>query len=442
MKFSILTGAFLLVVSSTLLGQQQPKNTSVDSASSVSKELLTLIVSDSLFLTYFFEELNIVDYQQEKLKKLVLKKRKERQSLVADWIEEKGSARAKLGYEKLADEFASEVQEILLPKQLAKLRQLTRQRAKLVSMNGAEGFLLPFFTATELGLSKEDLKKLQSNLEVVVGKFKTEKDKIAKESWDEIRKLMPKGSVSEIVELATLAPGVDKLDVSSKRLRISDLKTWKSDDFDKFEKSRYYLAAGVAVGHEPLSEALGILDHQKSDFQTVYKETIAAHDTAEFADPVLAQMILATPSGRLTKLKAKTRKQLEKREEFDADMTSRIATSVLLPAQNEKLKRLAKFIRWMYEVKMNDEFGIVIAWAKSVDDKTFDSEAFVKQADKSRAQYYEKLSKLRESTYEKVLADLPDAAREKYRELFGSPYDYAAEKTNAWDELRKNSRKE
>ncbi|MFK7768417.1 MAG: hypothetical protein AB8B55_14445 [Mariniblastus sp.] len=423
------------------LYSQQDSTASSDDPSSIeaiAKDLAPLVVSDSLFFSYFFEEVNIVDYQRSKLKSLVEKNRKERLGLVADWFEEGKQARSKSTFETFQRKFANEVRDILLPKQLDELRCLTRQRSKLVSMNGAEGFVLPLFAASDLGLSQDEATTLQKELRELIREFENSKRDLTKATWREIKKLMPADSTESLIELATLAPEVEKLDVS-RRLRLSDLKTWSSDDFQKFEDSRYYLATVVAVGHEPLKNALSILDFQVSKFSLVYQETIENHDTASFADPVIAKMILATPAGRLTKLKAATRKQLENREKFDTDMSIRIANEVLLPAQNQKLKRLAKFIRWMYETKMNDEFGIVIAWSKSIEDKEFDTAFFVKQVEKSRVSYYEKLGEMRKTKWEEVLACLPDVARNKFQQLYGKPYDYEAEKIQAWDDLRKSS---
>jgi hypothetical protein len=196
----------------------------------------------------------------------------------------------------------------------------------------------------------------------------------------------------------------------------------------------------VAHNHPPLKEELGLLDHQVAEIKAIAEDCFADRIPEDFVDPNYAKIIFATSEGKLEPLKKEIRRKLDIAKERESKMCKRVVEEVLLPAQREQIRSLAKFTRWIYESKVGDEFGGAIAWSKSVDIAGFDESAFEKTVLSARKEYYAQLTELRKDSAQELFQALPDSAQEKFRSLYGEFYDLHAERVQSWDELRESNR--
>lgn len=135
------------------------------------------------------EELGIVDEQVEKLEALGNKAREQMRELfsgMGDLSREEREAKMEEIRTKMqsrAEEMKKEMETILLPNQVKRLEQISRQtRMRMGPQGGGNSEVI----ATELKLSDEQKEKLRAKAEEVEKKLREKMAKLRKESEDEI----------------------------------------------------------------------------------------------------------------------------------------------------------------------------------------------------------------------------------------------------------------
>ncbi len=135
--------------------------------------------------------------------------------------------------------------------------------------------------------------------------------------------------------------------------------------------------------------------------------------------------------------------RLEKRlrdeqNELESRYLARTKSEVLLPFQTARIEQMAKQIR-IREQSQSDEFALAEALLHDVDLTDKERKEARELIDEVRREYLADLKELRKEVENQMLESLEPETRDRFIELFGEFYDYAAEVESARQKAAKKS---
>lgn len=402
-----------------------------------------MLRDNTLNLNYFLDEINIVGDQKKKLQNIARDSHDDYIAVFTKRIQEQQSGiktnpeEARTALLAVQKKLISRFEDVLLTQQMSGLRKLLRQRAKLKSKR-VESFMLPMVLSNELDFPKEQLPQFGAFAKKCLIEFENKKEELQNDAWTKIKVELSDDSTDEMLELFSMVERLEKLDRNASNRDSTSVEKWTKEDFDRFEEKKYLLSAFlIAPNFPPLRKELGILDSQAKEITSLVQSANADRKGVGRVDPTYAKLVGMTSSDDLKDLKEEINESQNAELEFQRSLANRIAESVLLPQQVEKLKTIARFTRLMQESKYGDSFGAAIAWSRTNENLQVDRSTLAKVVDDSRSKYYANLTKLRKETNKKVLDAMPDQCRQIFESLYGEMYDLESERVAGWDESRK-----
>ena len=423
------------------LAQSSPETSTSDESETDFPSYLPLITDDTLSLSYFLDELNIVGYQQEQLKKLTKKTRTEWFKMFVQLTKDKASLKKDPDrareFAALQERFVEGLSDVLLPNQMDGIRKLLKQRTHLKKL-GIESFLLPAMVADELELKPEEKNNLRKEIRALYDDYERKKKELVKSSLKETASVLPSDAIIGIDDLISLVGNAPQS--KSQRCEITELKDWTDDDYKDFEEREFVRWVLLCNGYDPLKTWLEIFDQQATQMHDIVNQVIAERDEDWRVDPNYARLINLAPEGQLEELKSEIKKKQDAELERQQKIADKVASEVLLPHQAEALRRIAKFRRVALEAKYGDDFATIVSWAKVFGDSEMDESKSEKLFDSARTRYYKDLEALKEELTQKSMEALPETAKAIFTSLYGEMYDYQAEQIHRWNEFRMSSK--
>jgi len=102
---------------------------------------------------------------------------------------------------EFVDELSAKVEDILLPHQISRLKQISkRQTSKLINKHGDE-FGVPLALANQIGLSQQETKDLEETIAKVREEFYEEVAKLREKAQAKILKSLPSEKRDKLIEL-------------------------------------------------------------------------------------------------------------------------------------------------------------------------------------------------------------------------------------------------
>ena len=404
----------------------------------------SLLIDDSLDLTYFLDELTIIGEQRKDIKRIADQELKRWLSLMSE-IQQSlpaGTARLSPEHERDLSSFHSELGElvdsVLLPHQTQKIRYLLVQRNILKTLD-CEAFEifpelrdLPQSNSQERTEFLEELRQLQDE-------FYNDKEELFQEAWETIESKIPQKSAQELTELWGILNTKSETHRTPEQPDFTALDAWTEDDFDHFEQRRIQNYVYDLPNNESLQGMFGIHDNQLQVIQDILiRGPLVTSEPLHF-DREKAMAMAAV--GDVQGLKNLHKEHVAGTYRFQQSMIDDIFDNVLLPFQASLIRSAARFQRLTYESKYGDQFGAIVAWTRAFGDSKSNIADLVEIVEQSRDKYYKRLSEIRERTCTRAIDALPSVARDKFSETYGELYDYQSEKVSAWNSLRESAKK-
>lgn len=181
-----------------------------------------------------------------------------------------------------------------------------------------------------------------------------------------------------------------------------------------------------ALNDSEVAKELGILDNQKAELGVLVREFAtssmkAASDGNERVSEAM-EKLKTNPNDEDAK-KVITDYQSSMTDEAKKFVEN--TKKILLPHQTDRLMQLARQKYGSLTSKFRDEFGAVVTLASKIDLTKEESAALEKATVEARKEYYEEVRKLKEKAHQKILASIPQAKRDKLKELIGDRFDSA-----------------
>ena len=403
-----------------------------------------LIQLDVFSSDHFLEEVNILPAQRDKLRTCVEQGMKDLLQATGRSLDRRVDDSESHPIEADAAEVASTIEKVklefnsvLLPGQLKQIIALLRQR-DLIRQHGCQSFDLirmeefPHMTPQTLPLKNSaELKRLSEQYSQRVLEAR-------KQCWKQIQ---PELSPQLITDLERILPAVKNqssvLRMSERLPDFAQLQKWTNDDFDTFEIHSFQNFVSASFNDPELAAQLGILDYQMEQITAILKQPLPLDkkmiaEKAEFQE----RKSQALADRNLDELQALflVHQSLESRER--ELYYSRAADEVLLPEQVKHIKSIAKFKRLMIEQGSGDEFGVVLAWSKLVDnqDNPVDDE-LKKTVAEARQTFYEKRKLIWTEMSQKIWLEMTPESRESFQVHCGEFYDYDEEVHRNWNQV-------
>ena len=403
-----------------------------------------LIQSDVFDSDYFLEEVNILPAQRDKLRTSVEQGMKDLLQATGRSLDrsvdnsESGPGKADAAevasaIEKVKLEFNS----VLIPGQLNQIIALLRQR-ELIQQHGCQSFDLlrmeEFPHVNPQTLPPKNSAELKSLSE----QYSKRVLEARKQCWQQIHQEL---SPQLIADLERILPAVKNqsivLRMSETIPDLAQLQKWTKDDFDTLEIRSFQNFVSASFNDSELADQLGILEYQLEQMAAILKQPLPLDEKmiAEKAE-FQKRKSQALADRNLDELQSlfQLHQSLESRER--ELYYARAADEVLLPEQVKHIKSIAKFKRLMLEQRSGDEFGVVLAWSKLVDNQINPvDDKLKKTVEEARQTFYEKRKLLWTELSQKIWQTLTPELRESFQVHYGEFYDYDEEVHRNWNQI-------
>jgi hypothetical protein len=404
-----------------------------------------LLEDEALDISYLLSELNIVGDQQEKLKKVGEQGLKKWLAIMAEGMKQANVQGGMTNSPQVRNEmlafqksFVKQIDDVLLPHQMKAMRCLLKQRSLLQRFD-YQGFELISGGTVEFELSEQVDRDFKTTSKQLSEDFNKRKRELAQQAWERIKPGMPDQSTKGLSELLSLVGAEQKSRLRGERVEFRELKKWTEDDYGNYEKRKYQDLVYSLMRSQPLRDQLNVLEFQVDlmiKINVRKRDEVSENGNSDYRQKATALAEAGDVEGMKALFKEKKNAELVARQK----VIDEISKEVLLPAQIDLIKSVAKFQRLSREAKYGDEFGAAIAWSKSFVGPEFDSAKLIKLVNSARDEYYTELKKLRKSTWDKTLNALPKQAQLKFQSTYGEFYDFQSERVASWDKFRNASK--
>lgn len=336
--------------------------------------------------------------------------------------------------------FPSEIKAELIGNQYQAFRGLAVQRS-ILQITQSESFRMPSLVKKDIGLLNEEAARFESDLKKIGSEFEAMQAKARKKAWEKIGGEMP-GSVWFAVEAAFGKDPLqyryvsDAIDPAKPPENVFlEIENWKKWDFDLYEKKEFNGLFLSLHSDVQLKKLLDVTQKQSNGMLT-----LLAKNRDQPYPPQRMEM-----NRRLARLMANNdfedAKRLQRAIDLDtADRNHRlarnIADAVLIPRQIKFLEKTARLRRLIRESFYGDDFGVLVAVAKSLDIPKSELNGFVNDLEAARESFYETVKEFRKKAENDVLQKLPMKSRKLFREKYGPFYDHKTEVISRWEKLR------
>lgn len=343
--------------------------------------------------------------------------------------------------EAIYRDFPAKLKTDLIGNQYQAFRGVAVQR-NILKFGGVETFILPSIVGKDLEMSQDETAVLDDEIKLIRSTFEESQAKANESAWKKINSQIPDEIQSEL--RGEFQNNLKQFQYVSKTIDPAQragnifltIEKWEKQDFEMFEKEQFSeLVLPLHSDHE-LKSLLEITFEQSAKMLAMLTEKREPYSAAEIEMlRKLAPLKLKNDTKAVAKLEKKIRVMgAERNHSFALE----VANEILIPRQIEFIKKTARLRRLIRESFYGDEFGVVIAIAKSADVPKTVLNQFVKDVEDARDEYYQSLKEFREKAEKDVIQKLPAKSRRLFREKFGPFYDYKAEVISMWDSLREN----
>lgn len=423
---------FIFAVNGTAHGAPQEPTSSERNINS----FFPLFVDPSINMSYFLDELAIVDYQEKAIKKLKTKFLKRWLALREETLR---SGENDVKWKTFQNDFFAELNEVVIPSQIDAMQQLLEQRSTLQKLN-CESFEVLRLGNIKLGMSDAEFKKFAKASKLISAEFTRNRAKLSQTAWNKIsRHIDDKESlIKDFRDFSSILKYEAQVPQAIGLIDFSELSNWRESDFDKFEKEFMVKTVFGLIEDEQLQAELGVLEYQVQEMASIRDAGLS-----EINEPFPSlenrqkyRELLA--NGDVPALKQMHKKYLDRQHEGKSRIVDEIVGAVFTKPQADLLSKISKFKRSIHESAYGDDFGAAIAWARSSEIPSLDVGKFVEAVEGARKEFYAGLKKSRKEACQKTIKLLPPAAKDKFEEQFGRFYDFQSEKISNWDSFRNN----
>jgi len=393
----------------------------------LSSGFVTELMSEKLIdSNYFCNEVELVDFQKEKLRKVLIWLEGKMGQVVSSHSKQQNTSAAEQ-FEDIRKQTAKKLDEFLVADQKNLMQALVGQRA-MIKQQELEAFELPKVVSNgeESLFAKQELSRIATACDKAKQDYSDAVLESMRESLRMITSEFPDEFVNNFELVFQAVSQKSDLFQSEYSFEILD-NTLPDNDFDEFENLCFHNLVTGSISSKNTRDLLGVQEYQTEEFRKLV--SLPHHTPAkliEKREEFNRSKMAAVRKGDIKELKILFQKDIRLTVEEREAQVRDILEQVFVPHQITNIEKIAKFKRLQLEFGRNP-FDSFASWAKLQDlpakkirGISEKSEAAAKEFEKQRKREWDLACKA-------VEASMSTESLARFRKRFGPFYDLTAE---------------